>query len=213
MALESLLARLKGDVSHVADVQTPVDASLQCNGTKTLNVTDVAGLNCVGTGATVVTANDIQPLQQSSAWAMGCTVETVATATFAIVTAANDSLDDGTTATDTVNTINPDRWCWPNGTAMNGVEIATFMARVARFTAKGLTHDVGEALADRLVIRDREPDDRRCCLECANLAGIGSWHCRNWRQAEVAIKAIDAALPVDLVCLLQRCNGFSAGAV
>lgn len=112
-----------------------------------------------------------------------------------------------------VTEANPDRWCWPNGTAMNGTEIATFKARLARFTAKGLTHDAGEALADRLMIRDREPDDRRFCLECANLAGIGSWHCRNWKQANIAFKAIDAALPADLVYLLQRCDGFSAGAV
>ena len=107
----------------------------------------------------------------------------------------------------------PDRWCWPNGTVLNGVEIATFKARLARFTAKGLTLDIGEALADRFVIRDRESDDRRSCLECVNLAGFGSWHCRNWRQAGVALKAIDAALPSDLVCLLQRCDGFSAAAI
>ena len=122
-----------------------------------------------------------------------------------LMEAANES-NAGTEA-------NPDRWCWPNGNAMNGAEIATFKARLARFTAKGLTHDAGEALADRLVIRDRESDERRSCLECANLAGIGAWHCRNWRQADVAIKAIDAALPVDLVYLLQRCDGFRAGAV
>jgi hypothetical protein len=106
---------------------------------------------------------------------------------------------------------NPDRWCWPNGTAMNGAEIDTFMARLGRFTAKGLTHDAGEALADKLVIRDRESDDRRSCLECSNLAGSGSWRCRNWRQADVALRANDAALPADLVNLLQRCHGFSTG--
>ena len=54
---------------------------------------------------------------------------------------------------------------------MNGAEIASFKVRLARFTAKGLTFNIGEALADRLVIRDRESDDRRSCLECVNLAG------------------------------------------
>jgi hypothetical protein len=125
---------------------------------------------------------------------------------------ANDGLV-GTTTASAVAIPDLDRWCWPNGTAINGVEIATFMARLARFSAKGLTFDDGEALADKLLIRDREPDERGSCLECANLAGIGSWHCLNWRQAGVAIKAIDATLPADLVCLLQRCVGFRAGAV
>ena len=57
---------------------------------------------------------------------------------------------------------------------MNGAEIASFKVRLARFTAKGLTFNIGEALADRLVIRDRESDDRRSCLECVNLAGFGT---------------------------------------
>ena len=57
---------------------------------------------------------------------------------------------------------------------MNGAEIASFKVQLARFTAKGLTFNIGEALADRLVIRDRESDDRRSCLECVNLAGFGT---------------------------------------
>ena len=31
-----------------------------------------------------------------------------------------------------------------------------------------------DPLADRLVIRDRDSDDRRLCLECINLAGFGT---------------------------------------
>ena len=65
----------------------------------------------------------------------------------------------------------PDRWCWPHSTAMNTGEIDTFTARLARFTDKGLSLDDSEALADKLVLRDRESDDRRLCLECAHLAG------------------------------------------
>ena len=65
----------------------------------------------------------------------------------------------------------PDRWCWPHSEAMNGREIDTFMARVARFTGKGLGLDDAEALADKLVRRDREPDDRGLCLECIHLSG------------------------------------------
>ena len=96
---------------------------------------------------------------------------------------------------------------------MNGAEIAIFKVRLARFTANGLTFNIGEALADRLVIRGHESDDRRSCLECVNLVGLGPWHCRNWRQAGVAMKAQDAALPAGLKILLQRCDAFSTGAI
>ena len=102
-----------------------------------------------------------------------------------------------------------DRWCWPNSTAMTGAEIDTFTAWLSRFADKGLTLDDGEALADKLVIRDRESDDRHLCLECLHLAGYGSWRCRNWQRAGIAIQSRDAQLPGELVCTLQRCGGFS----
>ena len=37
----------------------------------------------------------------------------------------------------------PDRWCWPHSEAMNAGEIDTFMARLSRFTDKGLGLDHG----------------------------------------------------------------------
>jgi len=103
-----------------------------------------------------------------------------------------------------------DRWCWPHSAAMTGREIDTLTARLARFTDKGLSLIDGEALADTLVIRDRESDDRRVCLECTHLAGHGpgSWRCGNWQAAGTAIKTRDAGLPADLVWQLQRCDGF-----
>ena len=104
-----------------------------------------------------------------------------------------------------------DRWCWPVSAAMNTGEIDTFTARLTLFTDKGLKLDDAETLADKLVIRDREKDDRRLCLECLHLAGYGaaSWRCGNWQAAGVAIRARDAQLAGDLVCQLQRCEGFS----
>ncbi len=106
---------------------------------------------------------------------------------------------------------NLDRWCWPHSIAMTGAEIDTFTARLARFTGKGLSLDDGEALADILVKRDRESDDRRLCLECLHLAGhaAGSWGCRNWQRAEVANNSRDARLPAELVRTLQWCDGFN----
>lgn len=110
--------------------------------------------------------------------------------------AANDSPD-------------PDRWCWPHGPAMNGAEIDTFTARLARFTDRGLGMDDAEALADRLVIRDREGADRRLCLECTHLHGVGRWRCGNWQQSAIAIRANDVQLPDELARQLQRCGGFN----
>ena len=128
------------------------------------------------------------------------TVATVATVAVAKATdtAANDPAPD------------LDRHCWPHRTAMTGREIDTFTARLHRFNDKGLTRTDGEALADKLVRRDREQDDRRVCLECQHFAGHGaeSWRCGNWIRAGVATQQRDAALPANLVNQLQRCNGF-----
>ena len=129
------------------------------------------------------------------------TVATVATVAVAKApdSAANDAAPDA------------DRWCWPHSMAMTGSEIDTFTARLSRFKGKGLSNDGGEALADKLVIRDRESDYRRFCLECRHLTGYGagSWRCSNWQRAGVAIRARDNQLPAELVLLLQHCDGFA----
>lgn len=95
---------------------------------------------------------------------------------------------------------------WPNTQAMNPGEVDTFTARLARFTDKGVSYDDAERLADALVIRDRQGDDRRLCLECTHLQGTGRWRCGNWKQAEMARDG----LARDLVLMLQRCGGFAA---
>ncbi len=61
--------------------------------------------------------------------------------------------------------------CWPHGTAMTGSAIDLFTARLARFTDKGVSHADAELMADRLVIRDCDDDDRVLCLECSHLGG------------------------------------------
>lgn len=100
----------------------------------------------------------------------------------------------------------PDRWCWPHSLAWNSKEIDTFTTRLARFTDKGLSLADAESEADRLVIRDRDCDDRRLCLECTRLHGAGLWRCGNWQAANVARDRLDR----DLVLMLQRCGGFNA---
>ena len=101
-----------------------------------------------------------------------------------------------------------DACCWPYSSAMTGAEIDTFTACLARFTDKGLSLIDAEALAEKLVIRDREGDDRRVCLECAHLHHGG--RCGNWQAAGVAIRARDAQLPGDFTTMLQRCDGFKS---
>lgn len=98
----------------------------------------------------------------------------------------------------------PDRWCWPHSNAMNGAEIDRFTVRLARFTDQGLSPIEAEALADKLVIRDRDGDDRRLCLECEHLNGC---RCAAWRRAAVG----GPVLPTALLALPQRCAAFDAG--
>lgn len=102
----------------------------------------------------------------------------------------------------------PDQWCWPHTQAMNTAEIDTFTGRLATFTDRGLTMADAEALADRLVVRDREKDDRRVCLECPHLRGADRWRCGNGLVAGVTMHLTNAQLPRDWVSLLQRCEGF-----
>ena len=114
--------------------------------------------------------------------------------------AANDGA-----ITDSAPTTDPDRCCWPASPAMNSGEIDTFTARLGMFTDKGVSYEDAERLADALLIRDREGDDRRLCLECAHLHGPGSLRCSNVQQAGMACDG----LARDLVVILQRCSGFA----
>ena len=136
----------------------------------------------------------------------------------ATVAVANSQIavaNDPAPPPDSVAIDNPDRWCWPQSTAMTGSEIQTFTSRLARFTDKGLIQIDAESMADKLVQRDRGSDDRRLCLECAHLGGYGvtSWRCGNWQAAKVAHRAQDSRLPADLVMQLQRCDGFKGTAL
>jgi hypothetical protein len=103
--------------------------------------------------------------------------------------------------------LDPDRRCWPHSPAMNTAEIDRFTARLAQFTDRGVILSDAESLADSLVIRDREQDDRAMCLECAHLHHSG--RCGNWQCAGVAIRSRDAQLAGDFIQLLQRCDGFA----
>lgn len=100
-----------------------------------------------------------------------------------------------------------DRHCWPHTEAMNTAEIDTFNGRLHLFTRHGLDFTKAETLADSLIKRDRDGDDRRLCLECRHLQhGIGLWGCNHWRRAGLAVSGV----PAEVVTLLQRCEGFTS---
>lgn len=93
----------------------------------------------------------------------------------------------------------PDRWCYPHSDAMNGAEIDLMHARLVLFSRRGLRVAEADRLADVLVRRDREGDDRRTCFECANLRG---------RQCAVPALAGAGQNVAPFVLMLQRCLGF-----
>jgi hypothetical protein len=105
-----------------------------------------------------------------------------------------------------------DLWCYPNSSAMNTDEIVIFQRRVSRYKSRGLDAEKSEALADKLLIRDREQgaNDRISCLECRHLVNVNGWYCKNWQQSKVCIRERDAYVGTDWVMLLQRCDGFKA---
>ena len=88
---------------------------------------------------------------------------------------------------------------------MNGAEIHTFTQRLHQFTRRGLAELEAESLADKLVARDREADDRRLCLECSSQGRGSGWRCNQWTLAGLG----GAGLPADLVRQLQRCDSFT----
>lgn len=100
----------------------------------------------------------------------------------------------------------PDRHCWPHTNAMNTVEIDIFTARVHLFTERGATITEAEGLADALVQRDRDADERCMCLECSHLRrSAGLWRCGQWERAGLP----STEVPGDGVNLLQRCSDFN----
>lgn len=131
--------------------------------------------------------------------------QTPGVATAATVAMGPTLKSESTATAKVVPNSNPDRWCWPNGPAMNGQEIAVFNQRENLFRFRGW--DAAEAVADRLVRRDRENDDRVVCLECAHYTK--RW-CANAEAAELSPTKSSTRIAIDLISLLQRCPGILA---
>ena len=106
----------------------------------------------------------------------------------------------------------PDRWAWPHSDAWNTAEIELFNRRAALFVRRGAGEPQAEAMADSLVRRDREQDDRHVCHECRHLqtAGFGGGLCGNGAAAGFTVRGWGAGLARDFTAMLQRCPGFAA---
>ena len=85
--------------------------------------------------------------------------------------------------------------------AWTDADIARFENRRARLLRWGWGEAEAERLADRLVRRDREGDDRVSCTECRHYR---RGRCANHRQAGIGGPEVGH----DLAAMLQRCEGF-----
>ena len=80
-------------------------------------------------------------------------------------------------------------------------DIDRFLARRARLLLWGWPEPEAEALADRLVRRDRELDARVSCADCKHYR---PGRCNNHRRAGLSTPDVGR----DLASMLQRCPGF-----
>ena len=87
--------------------------------------------------------------------------------------------------------------------AWTDAEIARFTERRARLMRWGWPEAEAEKLADRLLRRDREPDDRVSCIDCTHY-----WPSRCGNHGHAGLQAPDVGR--DLASLLQRCPGFQS---
>ena len=85
--------------------------------------------------------------------------------------------------------------------AWTDADIARFLDRRARLLRWGWPEPEAERLAERLVRRDRESDDRGACVECRHYR---PGRCGNHRTAGLYSSEVGR----DLATLLQRCPGF-----
>ena len=85
--------------------------------------------------------------------------------------------------------------------AWTDADIARFLDRRARLMRWGWAEPEAETLAERLVKRDREHDERVSCTDCRHYR---PGRCGNHRRAGLNVPDVGR----DLAAMLQRCPGF-----
>lgn len=83
-------------------------------------------------------------------------------------------------------------------------ELKRMAYRIGLFQRRGIDERYAYELADRLLERDRERDDRRYCLECAGLQRSGACF-----PASQGLLRDASTRHHPVRDLLQRCEGFS----
>lgn len=85
--------------------------------------------------------------------------------------------------------------------AWTDADVSRFLHRRARLLRWGWAEPEAEALAERLVKRDRDTDPRVTCTECSHYR---PGRCSNHRSAGLSTAEVGR----DLAGMLQRCAGF-----
>lgn len=87
--------------------------------------------------------------------------------------------------------------------AMDDGEIEQFVARMRLMVNRGFSEAEAERLAEKLLARDRDGDDRRLCIECSYLGPSG-------RCLAAALGRLPgvSARSTPVVTVLQRCPAF-----
>ncbi len=88
--------------------------------------------------------------------------------------------------------------------AWTDADISVFLDRRARLMRWDWAEPEAEKLAERLVTRDREHDDRVSCTDCQHYR---PGRCGNHRAAGLNSPEMGRALAT----MLQRCEGFQSG--
>ena len=93
-----------------------------------------------------------------------------------------------------------------HASAWDDAAIARFQARAGRLAALGFDGADAEDIAEALVLRDAERDDRAACVECRSLAGFRGSGFRCGRPAAAGLHGRDVGEA--LAVRLQRCPAF-----
>ena len=129
------------------------------------------GERLIVTPASALTDSLRELIRQNKADLLTLLARAVERSRASTTTAASASTGEDTGSAPPV--VDADRCCWPRSDAMNYVELETFAMRMGQFIRRGIEGDDASALADQLVKRDRDGDDRRLCLECSWLGDMG----------------------------------------
>lgn len=216
MALDSLLASLKNDVSPVAAVQASNGRAFGCNVTATAAVSDVARPGTTANLDTAATAGVSVPYQRETASILGCTAETSATAEKNKVEskARKVGASDTATASRRKATLAEAaelralvRPCGePYGFAEADYQEATERALADVDAALLCYRAMAKVERVNVTARPEPDDDRITCLACANLNEFET--CRVAHPWTPATACAPARKPV--VDLPRRCDGFKA---